>query len=120
MNRMIIAFALAIGPLAVGCDETAEEERIDEAAEAAEETAEAHAAEQGYGPVDQQLQGEIAERRAELAGAIGEDPAAQNTDGRTTAQRLDDIEAAGGPMADAVDDAENIGEGEEDPAADED
>lgn len=105
MNRtMIIAFALAIGPLAVGCDETAREEQIDEAAEAAEETAEARAAEEGYGPVDQQLQGEVAARRAELAGAVGEDPAAQNTDGRTTAQRLNDL-----------DDAENIGEGEENP-----
>lgn len=109
-RTMIIAFALALGPLAVGCEETPREEQIDEAAEAAEETAEARAEEEGYGPLDQQLQGEVAERRAELAGAVGEDPAAQNTDGRTAAQRLDDLEEAGGAQAEAIDEAEHLPE----------
>ena len=77
---------------AIEAQQEAAEDELEAAAEAAEQQGEDLAEAQGFGPVDQQIQGEIAERRAELAGAVGEDPSEQSVDGRTTAQRLNDSE----------------------------
>ena len=70
-----------------GCNPDPEAEA---AGEAAEDRAEAIAEEEGYGPLDEHIQGEVGELRGELAhdvnGEIVDD------DGRTAAERIDDAE----------------------------
>ena len=54
--------------LGLGCEDSggAVDQRADEAGEMAEEMTQERLREQGYGPIDRQLYGEIAEERYEL------------------------------------------------------
>lgn len=89
MNRNII-FALTLAfPLAGACD-TPEGASV-ENQERAEERAEAMAVEQGAGPLDTQIRGEIAEEQAELAEEVNAEVDDPNA-GLTAAQRIDAVE----------------------------
>ena len=87
-KHTLIAIVLAL-PLGAACD-TPEGASV-ETQERAEERAEATAAEKGYGPLDQQIQGEIAEERAELAEEVNGEAEVEEP-GLTAAQRIDAVE----------------------------
>lgn len=68
-NRILIALAAGgLLGLGLGCEDSggAVDQRADEAGEMAEEMEQQRLREQGYGPIDRQIYGEIAEERYEL------------------------------------------------------
>lgn len=73
---LLVSGALAACGL-LGCDRnTAHIEAEEAAGERAEEAAEERAEAQGYGPLDQEIKGQVARKRAELAVEVGADAAA--------------------------------------------
>lgn len=84
----IFAVFMAL-PLVAACD-TPEGASVNDQ-EQAEERAEALADEEGYGPLDEQIQGEIAEERAELAEEVNAETDVEDP-GLTAAQRIDAVE----------------------------
>jgi hypothetical protein len=87
-KNSIFALVLALPLAGYACEPNS---AADEAGERAEEAAEEQAEEAGYGPVDQQIQGEIAEERAELAHDVNAE-APEGEPGLTAAQRIDAVE----------------------------